>query len=353
MEMELSELLNTDTVKLTVVPAILVLVVLFFWFKRGSKKRSKNRTFGRAPNSRHDNLDWSTAVSEADQEVRLGQAYDLDVLGDEELSVGASQGKQHKDNFDHTISNFDDEVSSAAGMSASRDEIDFLDEVEQIYSQPEAKNKKRAEPPRTDGAEDIIYNYDDDLMRTGEASTSSLVTAEEEIAEVPAEQVAVEQNTAPSSNAEGKQPEGEPLLLVLNVVATEGRQFRGGAVLKSLTATGLTFGDMNVFHYYHPQRPGKAMFSIANMIEPGSFTLATMEELNTPGLIMFANVERPEDGINTFTIMVETAKKLAELLGGTVCDQHRGTLSKQGIEHIHGEIREHQRRSRLVHAARA
>ena len=346
--MEWSEFLNTDTVQLTVIPGILVLLVLVFWFKRSGKKNKKNREFGRAPNSRHDNLDWATAVAEADQEVRVGQAYELDVLGDEALSVDDKTSSKHRDSTPN-----DDELYSS-GMKYNRrdEEIDFLDEVELIYKEPEAE-KPRPQPVasskelHTEQSDSIVYTYE-------EETPTPASTQQEEVNEIVEETAAsVEPEVRQPEEEKTPQEEQEPLLLVLNVVGTGGRMLRGPAVLKALTATGLTYGDMNIFHFFHPNRPGKPMFSIANMVEPGSFTLATMEELNTPGLILFANVQRPEEGINTFTVMLESAKKLAELLDGEVCDERRGTLSKQGIEHIHGQIREHQRRSRLSHAARA
>ncbi|TPW16740.1 MAG: cell division protein ZipA, partial [Halothiobacillaceae bacterium] len=143
------------------------------------------------------------------------------------------------------------------------------------------------------------------------------------------------------------------LVLVLNVVVGSGRQLRGSQILKALTATGLTYGAMNVFHYLSPHSPGKPLFSVANMVEPGCFNLSSMEELATPGLTLFANVARPEEGITTFNAMLDVAKKLADYLDATVCDERRGTLSKQRIEHIHGQIREHQRRARLTQLSHA
>ena len=371
--MELSELLNTDTVKLTIIPAILVLLVLFFWFKRSGKKRKKNREFGRAPNSRHDNLDWATAVAEADQDVRVGQAYELDVLGDEVVAVDDDKFNK-KSEFDSIISDIDDDtLLNRPAMTANRDaDINFLDEVELVLKQSKTQNETSSSTSQgvndahTGGsveasssshptnqeklADDIVYSYDEGDAVTPQAD--NLVTAESSAEQLPASEGDVGTSDAQTTATQAESA-NDGLLLVLNVIGSEGRPLRGAAILKALTATGVTYGEMNIFHYYHPQRPGRPLFSIANMVEPGVFTLANMDELNTPGLTLFANVARPEDGVNTFTIMLETAKKLAELLNGTVCDERRGTLSKQGIEHIHGQIREHQRRSRLVHAARA
>ncbi len=345
--MEWSEFLNTDTVQLTVIPGILVLLVLVFWFKRSGKKHSKlNREFGRAPNSRHDNLDWSTAVTEADQEVRLGQAYDLDVLGDEVVSVNAS-GAKGRDEIDHVISDGDEPFTSMSKRSNQHaDDIDFLDEVESIYSRVDdtelVEKASFLSQSANKTSDNIVYTCEDEIPELADSTRGMQGSAEPEL----------QPETERVEKAKADQSEQDGLILVLNVVASGGRQFRGSAMLKALTATGLTFGAMNIFHYLHPSRPGTSLFSVANMVEPGCFTLTTMEELTSPGLTLFANVDRPEECINTFTVMLETAKKLAEILGGEVCDERRGTLSKQGVEHIHSQIREHQRRSRLAHAAR-
>jgi cell division protein ZipA len=143
------------------------------------------------------------------------------------------------------------------------------------------------------------------------------------------------------------------MMLALTVVAS-GRQLRGSQVLKAVTASGLSYGKMGIFHYTSPTRPTpRPLFSLANVVEPGTFNLAQMEELATPGLILFANVSRPEDAMSTFNTMLEKARQLAAALDASVCDGRRSTLSKLGIEHIYGEIGEFQRRSRLAQAAHA
>ncbi len=300
--MEFTDLISSETVQLTVVPGILVVLVLFFWFRRSGPRarKMKNGQFGRAANSRHDNLEFLVGPDGAD--VYLGRSHELDQLGDEILA--------------------EDREALAAGEPVPRKAHEAPEPVD-AFAQVE-------KAPRADSEEQQQVLEHLDTRVDGS-----------------------DKEERPSASGASAEELKNGLMLVLNVVS-KGRPLRGSAILKAITSTGLTYGPMGIFHYYSPTRPAKQpLFSVANMMEPGSFNLNNMEEVSTLGLILFANVARPEEGSETFTAMLETAKRLADLLGATVCDERRGTLSKQGIEHIQGQIQEHQRRSRLEHAAHA
>lgn len=325
--MELSELLNSDTLKLTILPALLVIVVLFFWFRQSGPNRlvRRKRKHGRAPNSRHDNLEFNGGA-DGGGEVYFGRREMLDDIGDE-----IYEKDQEALNID-VRQPYDDVVGEVHVVSEEAADIEPV-------------------PLRNDFS-------DDDILYQREPEPDVVPT---EPPSLPSEPIAValQQNWSDSTPVENVETEAlndekleeelkEGLMLALNVIVTNGRQLRGSTILKAITAMGFTYGRMGIFHYYSANRPGKhALFSLANMMEPGSFNLKTMEALSTPGLTLFANITRPEEAMNTFFIMLETANKLAENLDATVCDERRGTLSKQGVDHIQGQILEYQRRSKL------
>jgi len=327
--MELSGLFNSDTLKLTILPALLVIVVLFFWFRQSGPNSigKRKRKHGRAPNSRHDNLEFNGGA-DGGGDVYFGRREVLDDIGDE-------------------IYEKDQE---ALNVDVRQPYDDIVGEVHVV--QGEAADTA-TEPLRNDVSDgDILYQRE-------------LETEPEVVPTEPSsprnESIAVElqknsgdamplrnTKTAVLNDKELDEELKEGLMLALNVIVTNGRQLRGSTILKAITAMGFTYGRMGIFHYYSANRPGKqALFSLANMMEPGSFNLKTMDALSTPGLTLFANITRPEEAMNTFFIMLETANKLAENLDATVCDERRGTLSKQGVDHIQGQILEHQRRSKL------
>lgn len=321
--MEITDLFNADTIKLTLIPGVVVALVLFFWFRRSTPKGPlRSRELARGRNEGADPL-----LDEAEQwevgEVRIiRDEDDRESIPRQPLRV---------------------EAESAPPAEPVREPRP------RVMSVPPPSAGRNSPPPAAEGGNDDTTAPSTAMSSSG---YSAAATAPKAASVTPAavhKERGREQNSQPGA----RQSEGAGLMLVLNVVVN-GRHLRGAPILKAVTAAGLTFGKMGIFHYYAPSRQGRQpLFSLANMVEPGSFNLATMDELSTPGLTLFANVTSPDEGVSTFNAMLETARKLADALHATVCDERRSTLSRQGIEHIHGRIQDFQRRSRLAHAANA
>ncbi|VAW85921.1 hypothetical protein MNBD_GAMMA16-1706 [hydrothermal vent metagenome] len=329
--MELSELLNSDTLKLTILPALLVIVVLFFWFRQSGPNSfaRRKRKHGRSPGSRHDNLEFNGGA-DGGGEVYFGRRQALDDIGDE--IYAKDQDALNVDTHE-PYDDFVGEVQVAQEGVTDIETVPLRNDVSdenflfQRESEPEQQvvKKESAAPPREAAP----------IARQPDSNNS-----------IPVDNTKAA--TPNNSDSELEEELKEGLMLALNVIVGNGRQLRGSTILKAITAMGFTYGSMGIFHYYSASRPGKrALFSLANMMEPGNFNLKTMEALSTPGLTLFANITRPAEAMDTFFIMLETANKLAESLDATVCDERRGTLSKQGVDHIQEEILEYQRRSKL------
>ena len=106
----------------------------------------------------------------------------------------------------------------------------------------------------------------------------------------------------------------------LFVLAPPGVPFRGQLLLGGLAAARMEFGDMNIFHRVEPvDGVAKTLFSAANIREPGTFEPAQMEDFSTEGMAFFMQVQPGIDAAWAFEAMVESARILAESLGGTVC----------------------------------
>lgn len=303
--MESLDFIDADTLKLTILPGLIVLVVLFLWFRRSEP---------RAPSVRERHMQRSrfAGADDADDD------FDLAIGGDQGASLKAAQRFNYEDDYiPDPLDEWEPEVApkSAPKVTVTKAQAP----TRPVAEQRDAPAAKAAEPVE------------------GEKRA-------------PGSQDMADATPAPEAKA---QPPQDGLILVLNVVGNN-HTLRGSQILKALTATGMSFGKMNIFHYVGPNRPAnRPLFSVANMMEPGSFNLNTMEELATPGLILFANIARPEEAMATFSLMLETARQLARTLDGLVCDEKRSTLTKQGVEHIHSRISDFQRRSRLAQAANA
>jgi cell division protein ZipA len=150
----------------------------------------------------------------------------------------------------------------------------------------------------------------------------------------------------PIAIEEAKLPrDTDPHVFILHVISRDPEGFRGKDILHILLACDLRFGDMDFFHRHEqPSGRGPIQFSVANMMKPGVFDIDAMDELQTRGLMFFVTLPGPEDMLQAFNYMYETARAVAKNLNGDVYDETRSVLNTQSLEHMRQQIRELERR---------
>ena len=136
------------------------------------------------------------------------------------------------------------------------------------------------------------------------------------------------------------------------VIAPTSVPFRGPILLGALAAAKLEFGDMQIYHRVE-QVDGRerVLFSAANIREPGTFDLSAMDEFTTEGLALFMQVPSAVDAGRAFDAMVESARILADMLDGHVCDAQRSALTQQTIRHMREEVINCQLHQRVAQTA--
>jgi len=133
----------------------------------------------------------------------------------------------------------------------------------------------------------------------------------------------------------------EPEVFMFNVVARSKQGFHGGDILDILLACDLRFGDMGFFHRHELEAGrGAVQFSVTNMMQPGVFDIDNMADMATPGLVFFLTLPGPDDMMQAFDYMLETAKTVARNLDADVLDESRSVVSKQTIEHSRQKVRD-------------
>jgi cell division protein ZipA len=134
-------------------------------------------------------------------------------------------------------------------------------------------------------------------------------------------------------------------IVTLFVTARAGTAFSGPHLIVAAEKAGLTFGDMGIFHRLLPGKPNAGpVFSMANMIKPGSFDMRQIDALQTPGVSFFMTLPGPLPALDAWDAMLPTAQRLAELLDGNVLDEERNALGRQGVAHIRDELRAYDRK---------
>jgi cell division protein ZipA len=147
---------------------------------------------------------------------------------------------------------------------------------------------------------------------------------------------------APQRSDLGRRPPQLPVerIITLFVVAREGERFHGPDLVVAAEKAGLEFGDMGIYHrLVDGKRELGPIFSVANMLKPGNFDLARLEDLRTPGVSFFMTLPAPLPALDAWDAMLPTAQRLAELLDGHVLDEERNALGRQGIAHIRDQLR--------------
>jgi cell division protein ZipA len=146
--------------------------------------------------------------------------------------------------------------------------------------------------------------------------------------------------SAPGSNAGRRISEEFDKIVTLYIAARAGEKLRGPDIVVAAEKTGLTYGYMNVFHRLvegHPERG--PVFSVANIMKPGSFEMATIQSLETPAIAFFLTLPAPVAALDAWETMLPTAQRMAELLDGVLLDESRNALGRQRIQHLRDELR--------------
>lgn len=138
-------------------------------------------------------------------------------------------------------------------------------------------------------------------------------------------------------------------LVVINILAPREQPFTGARLVEALRANGLRYGDMNIFHRLAPDARTQ-VYSVANIIEPGTFDMAEIEEIRSPGVCFFMRLPGPEQPVEALEDMLRAARDVAERLGGELKDERRSVLTGQTVEHYRHRVAEFCRRRMSLRA---
>lgn len=129
-------------------------------------------------------------------------------------------------------------------------------------------------------------------------------------------------------------------IVVLKIQGKHGGYLHGGEICMAADKAGLVYGEHKVFHRMHEREEGDAsIFLLANMMEPGSIDLDTVQDLQTPGMALFMTLPGPISALDAWDAMLATGQRLAELLDANLMDDAGNSMARQRIAHIREEMR--------------
>lgn len=142
-------------------------------------------------------------------------------------------------------------------------------------------------------------------------------------------------------------------VILLNVTAPRGYAFLGDELFRILSSQGVDFGDMDIFHRRdHTLNSRPVVFSVANMVNPGTFDISNLAEFTTPGISFFMTLPGAVNNLEAFDAMLNSAQNIANGLGGELRDDQRNGITAQTIEHYRQRIRDFELQRLRVAGAR-
>lgn len=164
---------------------------------------------------------------------------------------------------------------------------------------------------------------------------SSIAPTLSEVVPVPAERVTVRnatQDAAPVSvNKAGTAPRRK--IIALRIPMAE--RVPGVQLLSLLQSERLQHGKFSIFHR---MQDAGTVFSVASMVEPGSFDPHTMGEQQFPGVTLFMLLPGPMDGLVAYDQMLSCAQRIAHATGGVLQDERGSKLTPQIMEKLRDEV---------------
>ncbi|MEZ6931661.1 cell division protein ZipA [Aeromonas sp. S16(2024)] len=126
---------------------------------------------------------------------------------------------------------------------------------------------------------------------------------------------------------------------VINLMARPGHDLQGATLLSSLLALGFKFGEMDIFHRHEDLGgKGEVLFSMINMVKPGTFNPYRMEQFSTPGVSLFMQLPLRSNAAFAFEHMLQAADQLASDLDAMLTDASRSPLSDDDIARYRHEL---------------
>ncbi len=208
------------------------------------------------------------------------------------------------------------------------EERDTLAEDEGDYDDED--DEQDLNPEEDEGFEDDEYSNEDEY--------------DEDDSEEDYEDDEPQSSSAVQNNVAEKQPAEPEEVLIINVMAHKGEMFNGGDLLDIILKCGMRYGSMDIFHRHSDTKgEGALLFSMANMVKPGTFDLDAMDEFETPGVSLFMTLPINADSMQSFDLMADTARAIAETLDGELKDEQRSVMTRQTLEHCRQRIRDFER----------
>lgn len=144
-----------------------------------------------------------------------------------------------------------------------------------------------------------------------------------------------------STQNEISEEEPEMQVIVLNVHCAGAEPFVGSKLFDSFQQNGLLYGELDIYHRHADlSGTGKVLFSVANMLQPGTLKHDDPAEFTTKGISFFMTLPCYGDAEQNFKLMLKTAQQIADDMGANVLDDARNLMTPNRLAEYRKQIQQ-------------
>lgn len=262
---------------------------------------------------------WGRRGSRSDVERRVREDFDL--------NAPAASPSSHAEAVPEYPADFAEPIAAEKISWNDDATVDELPEIRLSDSDDAEDSRGRREPVF---GEDFTTEAPPESSPTDEVPTLS-EPAQAEI--TPAPPTPKNNPSASRADAPVKASTQRKIIAMRLAVADNGLQ--GAQLLSLLQSNGLQHGKFGIFHRQHA---GGSVFSVASMVEPGSFNLNAMGQTQYPGVTLFMLLPGPVDGLEALNEMLGFAQQLQTATRGVLQDELGKPLTQQTLLRFRDEI---------------
>ncbi|WP_210441518.1 cell division protein ZipA [Vibrio crassostreae] len=160
----------------------------------------------------------------------------------------------------------------------------------------------------------------------------------------PGEPVVAKEVVTPQSAPVEEAKSDEELgleVIVLNVHCAGEIPFVGTELFRSMENNGLIYGEMSIYHCFaQSSDEPKVIFSVANMMQPGTLEHDDPADFTTKGISFFMTLPCYGQADQNFNVMLSAAQKIADDMGGNVLDESRNLMTPNRLSDYRKQIRD-------------
>lgn len=144
--------------------------------------------------------------------------------------------------------------------------------------------------------------------------------------------------TAAAPEQEPEEPV-EPEVLAIHLLAPA--PIDGRRLLELLEQQRLEFGDRDIFHCRKQRggNKGELLFSVANLLEPGTFDPQQADQFESLGVVLFLTLPGPARPLDAFDEMRRMAEVLRRALDGELRTSTQAPFDTQAVRSYRATIR--------------